>query len=66
MIPAPYHFESITREAWVHPSVEAEIEAARRRSGVREPTRREIMGAYLRRMWPTARPLRRRRWLPAE
>jgi hypothetical protein len=29
MIPAPFHFENITREACIHPDVAAEIEAAR-------------------------------------
>lgn len=65
MIPAPFQFEHIYREASLHPDVAAEIEAARRRSEGPMPTRRNGLVALLRRInssWPT------RNWLhvPAE
>ncbi|GLQ08739.1 hypothetical protein GCM10007913_06710 [Devosia yakushimensis] len=56
MIPAPYHFENITREACIHPDVEAEIEAARRREGNKHsPTRPHPLAVLIRRLLPEPR-----------
>ena len=56
MIPAPFHFENITREACIHPDVEAEIAAARRREGDKHsPTRPHPMAALIRRLLPEPR-----------
>lgn len=66
MIPAPYHFENITREAWIHPDVAAEIEAARRREGPKSPKQPRGPVALLARILP--RRLLRHTWhgVPAE
>lgn len=65
MIPAPYHFRDIHREAWLHPDVEAEIEQARSRAGGPRPKRSHGFGALLRRILPEKQ---KRDWvrMPAE
>ncbi len=56
MIPAPFHFENITREACIHPDVEAEIAAARRREGDKHnPRRPRLLAAMVQRLIPEPR-----------
>ncbi|KFC65372.1 hypothetical protein FF80_02836 [Devosia sp. LC5] len=56
MIPAPFHFENITREACIHPDVEAEIKAARRREGDKHsPRGLRPLAALVQRLLPEPR-----------
>lgn len=52
MIPAPYHFENIAREACVHPDVAAEIEAARRRESAQSAKLPSVFAAVLKHVPP--------------
>ena len=66
MIPAPYDFKDIDRYTCMHPSVAAEIAAARERDGVQAPTQRQVFKALLRRMMPARPPGQGWSSVPAE
>ncbi|KKB12987.1 hypothetical protein VE25_04285 [Devosia geojensis] len=67
MIPAPYDFKDIDRNVGIHPSVAAEIAAARERDGVQAaPTRMQVFKGLLRRMILVRRPRQDWSHVPAE